>query len=161
MGPLKHVGCIVAAMLPGLWVGCAGVSYSDGAHSPAAAVTPKRLWRAQGSLQNAHLAIDGNQATAAVAALPYNGAALTIDLAKPCLFNMIAIEHGPDEWGFARRVSVLTSLDGEVFTNRFTASGTRWISIFCLIEPTLARYIRLQAVVPGQRPWSVAEVHVQ
>jgi len=161
MGVLRRIACIAVAVFGVLPVGCGATAYREGAHSQAAAVTPKRLWRVRGDLQNAHLAVDANKATAAVAPLPYDGATITIDLAKPCLFNMIAVVHGPDEWGFCRRVSVLTSLDGEVFTDRFTAGGTRWISTFCLIEPTLARYIRLEAITPGQRPWSVAEIHIQ
>ena len=161
MAVLRRIASLAVAVFLVLSGGCGGASYRDGAHSQAAAVTPRRLWVVRGDLRNVHYAIDASKATAAIAPLPYDGATVTIDLAKPCLFNMIAVEHGPDEWGFCRRVRVLTSLDGEAFTNRFTAAGTRWISTFCLIEPTLARYVRLEAIQPGQRPWSVAEIHIQ
>ena len=116
------------------------------------------MWRATGDVQNPGFAIDGSLATAAVAGGSYDNASITIDLGKACLFNLIQIEHGPDEQGYARRVSVLISLDGEKFERIREVPGTRKVTSISLITPTLGRYIRLQASIAGSQPWSIAEI---
>ena len=106
-------------------------------------------------------AVDGNINTRAVASSDGATPQLTIDLGKPGMFNMVVIDHGRNELGFASEVRVQTSLDGRVFTNRYSASGARRVSSFLLLTPVLARYVRLEAVAPGQSPWSLAEIHIQ
>ena len=107
-------------------------------------------------------AIDGNAATAAVAPRSgYDGASITIDLGKMCLFNFVAIEHGPNPLGYARQVGILTSSDGKTFTRRYSGPGKRKVTGLLLTKPIMARYVKLQADVPGARPWSVAEVYLQ
>jgi len=118
-------------------------------------------WRAEGSLRNPQLAIDGNLSTAAVSEPLYAGAFLTIDLGKPCLFNMVVLDHGSDEHGHARKVALLTSMDGKSYTRQLVASGTRRVTTLSAITLILARYVRLQAAVPGDQPWSIAEVYLQ
>ena len=119
------------------------------------------MWRASGDLRVPNITIDGNINTIAISPNSDGRGTLTIDLGKPCMFNMIVVEHGANEFGFARRVAVSTSLDGQAFTQRYTGHGTRRVTILCPATPMLARYVRLQAVVAGDQPWSVAEVYFQ
>jgi len=150
--------CLAAAQ------GGCGVSdiYSANGPKPQAAALSKRPnWRVSGDLKDPAKAVDGDVNTAALSGRIYANASLTIDLGKPCVFNMVIIDHGPNETGFCGRVAVLTSLDGTTFTHRHTAPGTRRVTIASLIAPALARYVRLQAVQEGSEPWSVAEVYLQ
>jgi hypothetical protein len=138
--------------------GCATKFDHAGPRSPASAITPHTQWRVSGDLTNPAAAADGDLTTAAISQAAYAGAELTVDLGKPCLFNMIVMDHGPMPEGFPRRMAVLTSLDGREFTYTYGKEGNRQRTVFVLITPTLARYIRIKAVVPGSEPWSVGEV---
>ena len=149
---------LLIAMLASCVTGAGCGNGYDNGRSEAAIITPRRTWRASGDMRTVQAAIDQDLATAAVSAESGGRGTITIDLGKPCLFNMIFIEHGPNEMGFARRVAVLTSMDGEVFTQRYAGPGTRRVTALYLGAPVLARYVRLRAVVAGDRPWSVAEV---
>jgi len=144
-------------------VGCdPGPVYTGGNHKVASGSVPDRgLWEAYGTVANPGHAIDGNIYTVATGAGRDRTASLVVDLGKPGLFNMVAIDHGRNVFGFARQVEVHTSLDGKRFTRRYVALGTRRVSTFCLIRPVLARYVRLDAVVAGDEPWSLAEIHLQ
>jgi len=139
--------------------GC-GVAYQDG-RSAAAAISLRSAWKVTGDMRSVGYAIDQDVTTAAISSSADNKGMLTIDLGKPCLFNMVVIDHGGREKGFARRVAVLTSIDGEIFTHHYAGPGTRKVTILWLGAPTLARYVRLQTLVGGDEPWSVAEVHLQ
>lgn len=140
--------------------GCGSSMYQEG-RSQASAISPRVFWQVSGDMRGLQAAIDGDVSTAAISALPDGGGAITIDLGKPCVFNMVVVEHGTNEFAFARRVVLLTSLDGISFTQRYSALGTRRVTILCPVSPILARYVRLQAAVPGDLPWSVAEVYLQ
>jgi hypothetical protein len=129
--------------------------------TPTAAVSPIEKWKAQGTLRDVGSAIDGNLNTAASAAPGSSNAVLTIDLGKMSLFNMAVIEHGPRPQAFARRVSVLTSPDGENFTLVHTSPGTPRKTYISILTPVLARYVRFQAILGEDRPWSVAEIYFQ
>jgi hypothetical protein len=128
---------------------------------PAAAISDPQIWRLGGNLYNLGHAADGSTSTATVSDPAYRNATLTIDLGKPCLFNAIFIDHGPSAMGFCRRVAVLTSLDGKHFSQQHVGPGTRRVTSLCIIKPVLARYIRLQAIIPGDRAWSIGEVYIQ
>ncbi len=117
-------------------------------------------WRLTGTLANAAAAADGNIATIARAE-SRGGGALTIDLGKPGVFNMVVLDHGKEEFGYAGRARVLTSVDGRSFVPRHNAPGTRRVSSYLLISPVLARYVRIQVTRPGPKPWAVAEIHLQ
>ncbi len=140
--------------------GCAGNIYDEG-RAEAAAISLRRTWKVTGDMQSVASAIDQNIGTAAVSSTSDGKGTITIDLSKPCLFNMVVIEHGNNEMGFARRVAVLTSLDGEIFTQRYAGLGTRRVTILYMGAPVLARFVRLRALVAGDHPWSVAEVYLQ
>ena len=135
--------------------------YDSGTKFPAAAISDRKTWKAGGGVRTPASAIDGNLSTAAVTGYSYENKAIVIDLGKVCLFNMIIVEHGNDEFGFCRRVGIWTSIDGKEYTHRADVPGTRKVSIFALVTPVLARHVRLQAVVAGNRPWSIAEVYLQ
>ena len=124
-------------------------------------VPDRRFWKAYGTVGSPAQAIDGNIHTAAVANDADSPARLLIDLGKAGTLNMIVIDHGPDQFGFAREVEVHTSLDGRRWIPRHAALGTRRVTTLLLMNPVLARYIRLDAVVPGTKPWSLAEIHMQ
>jgi hypothetical protein len=123
-------------------------------------MTPRGRWKASGDLQNPQKAIDGDVGTAAVSASRYDNAQLTIDLGKICHFSMVVVDHGTNEFGFCRRLAVLTSEDGVTFKNQAAVPGLRRATAVVLPEQVLARYVRLQAVAAGDRPWSVAEVYL-
>jgi len=144
-------------------VGCEGAPiYTEGDRRWAIGQVPDRsLWEAHGTMASAGQAIDGNIHTAAVAGEADRSASLVVDLGKPGTLNMVVVDHGRNEFGFARQVEVHTSLDGKRFTRRLVGLGTRRVSTFLLISPVLARYVRLDAVVVGDRPWSLAEIHLQ
>jgi hypothetical protein len=141
--------------------GCATEFSQDNPKPPASAVSSRWTWKAQGDLRDPARAIDGLLSTAAVSDADYVNAALTIDLGKPCVLNLVVIHHGPDEYGFCKRVAMATSMDGTSFIERYAGAGARHRTSLLLLTPTLARYIRLQAIVPGSQPWSVGEVFVQ
>jgi hypothetical protein len=143
-------------------VGCDPSPIYDSPGRPiVGAVTERSLWRASGTVKDPASATDGSIDTAAVATNTPTAPTLTIDLGKPCLFNLLVLDHGREPFGFARRVVVATSLDGKTFAQQYAASGTRRVSTFLLVTPVLARYVQFQATAPGQKPWTVAEVHLQ
>lgn len=148
---------VLGAGIPG--IGCSGPIYRDG-RAEAALITPRDTWRLSGDMKSVFLAADQNISTAAVSGDSSGRGTITIDLGKPCVFNMVIIEHGEDEMGFAPHVAVLTSLDGQVFTQNCVGVGTRRVTILYLGGPALARYVRLQALTVGQRPWTVAEIYL-
>jgi hypothetical protein len=74
---------------------------------------------------------------------------------------MVIVDHGREDMAFAQQVGMMTSLDGRTFVRRYTGVGTRRVTTFCLMTPVLARYVRLEVLVPGDKPWAVAEVYVQ
>jgi len=124
-------------------------------------VPDRARWQATGTVSDAPKAIDGNVNTAAVAGNGVESPSLMIDLGKEAILNMVVLDHGRNEFGFARQVAVSTSVDGRRFIRRHTSPGTRRVSSLLLVSPVLARYIRLDVIVPGTSPWSVGEVHVQ
>lgn len=142
-----------------LGAGCNGSRYQN-SRAEAAAITPRSTWQVSGDLRTHPAAIDQNISTAAVSADSSGRGTITIDLSKPCLFNMVIIEHGPDEMGFAPRVAVHISLDGQTFSQHYVGVGSRRVTILYMGGPVLARYVRLQALAAGQRPWSVAEIYL-
>lgn len=136
--------------------------YANGAQRMGIGTVPDQsIWSASGAAENPEQAIDGNIHTAAVVSGVGKPAKLTIDLGKPATFNMVVIDHGREEFGFARRVEIHTSLDGERFTRRLAGPGTRRVSTFLLDSPVLARYVRIDGVMLGQKAWTLAEVHLQ
>jgi hypothetical protein len=128
---------------------------------PVGRVPDRAKWVVYGTVANPGYAVDGSLQTVASAANTGGNASLTINLGKAGHFHMIVVDHGRDEFGFARQVLVETSLDGREFTARHRAFGTRRVSTFLLPRPVLAKYVRLRALVPGERPWALAEIHIQ
>jgi len=126
-----------------------------------ASITPRTTWRASGSITNPRNAIDDDLLTAASSGYQKSGGEIVIDLGKKCLFSMVIIDHGESRDGYARRVGVATSTTGKVYTERYTAPGSRRVTHVLLPQPTMARYVRLRVAAAGRRPWSVAEVYLQ
>lgn len=131
---------------------------SEGPKAPGSVITERRLWQASGDLENCSAAIDGSLSTAAVSKRNTEGSQITIDLGKPCVFNLVILEHGDDEFGFCRRMAMLTSMDGENFVKVCESTDSRRAAYITPITTQLARYVRLQIVTPGARPWAVAEI---
>jgi hypothetical protein len=140
--------------------GCTNPIYDEASGRSPYAMTPRSTWKIVGDVRDPQKAIDNDLGTAAVTGPNYENAVVTIDLGKPRLFNMVVIDHGRDEMGFCKRVAVYTSQDGQNFAYQYATLGTRRVTVIALPNPTLARYIRLQAVVPGANPWSLAEIYV-
>jgi hypothetical protein len=126
------------------------------------AVSDWRVWRATGvGIAHPERAIDRDLTSYAVTGPSYQDAQLTIDLGKPCLFNLVTIDHGTEQTGCCRRVAVLTSMNGRDFVYRYAVDDTRRIAELFLPAPVLARYVRLQVILQGDKPWSIAEVYLQ
>lgn len=159
--PVKGRAICTLLTLGGLLLGGCASTWDHARRAPAAAISPRSSWKARGSVSDAEGAIDGNPTTAAVTGRQYQQAYITIDLGKPCVFNMVAVQHGADQFGFARRLGLWTSLDGQTFTKIHEVPGTRRITYILPIKPILARYVKLQVVTAGVRPWSVAEIYLQ
>lgn len=154
-------GAVLAGVL--LAGGCAsGPLYAPtGPRAPASSVSGRGAWRLSGDLRRLGAATDGDVTTAAVSGEQHRGAELTVDLGKPCVFNTVVADHGARRTGFCRRLTVLTSLDGKRYRRRLSLPGTRRVTTACLLTPVLARYVRLRADVPGDQPWTIAELYVQ
>jgi hypothetical protein len=149
---------VVAVLL----AGCSGQVYDPAAGAALPGAIPNRYtWRASGDFPKPVFAIDGDVNTVTSTVASYGNASMTIDLGKASIFNMVVMDHGVYEYGFPRRVAVLTSLDGKNFSYRFAGPGTRRVTILSLMTPTMARYVKLQAVEPGDKPWSIAELYFQ
>ncbi|RPI62151.1 MAG: discoidin domain-containing protein [Planctomycetaceae bacterium] len=151
---------ILAAGLLGL-AGCASSVYEHGPTFQAAVVTPNTSWKITGDLSNMGAAIDGNTMLPATSGANYANASFTIDLSKPCLFNMIALDQGFFEDHFPRRVAIYTSMDGKNWSFIYAAPGTRRVTVMTWATPVLARYVKVVAAMPGEKPWAVAEVYIQ
>jgi hypothetical protein len=159
---LQGIILVLTSGLAGLAPGCAQSPIYDPAENhPIGNVSQRHLWRLGGDLKDPAKAADGDLATAATDPQRRANATLTIDLGKPCVFNLVIVDHGLNQYGFCRRMVVLTSMDGQTFTQRHAVPGTRRVTAAMLPEFVLARYIRLQAATPGDRPWSIAEVYIQ
>jgi hypothetical protein len=170
--PERHCGaaskCIMAAMkklclfallvLTGM-LGCEPDLSSGGYAGPK--MTPRNTWGAGGTLPGAALAVDGDPRTAATSDNPRGSAELIIDLREPCEFESVIIDHGHNEMGFARKLAVATSMDGNTYLERYVGPDTRRVAILSLPGPVLARFVRIKVVTPGLQPWSVAEVSVR
>ena len=128
---------------------------------PVGYVPDRAKWVVYGTVANPGYAVDGSIQTVATAPDGARNASLTINLGKTSHFHMIVVDHGRSEFGFARHVLVETSSDGKHFTPRHRAFGTRRVSTFLLPRPVVAKYLRLRATVPGEKPWSLAEIHIQ
>jgi len=162
-----------AAGMKGLWawfLGCAIPLAGCGPvplYAPSAggylgpSITPRRRWVLSGTLAGPALAVDGDLLTAARAARDQLGAHLIIDLKEPCVFQSVIIDHGAAAGGHCRLVALDTSVDGTRWRRRYAAAGTRRVTVLCLPEVVLARYVRLRCVVPGPGRWTIAEVYLQ
>jgi hypothetical protein len=152
---------VVSSFVAAFCAGCVDAGWEhDGPRAAGSAIGPRSAWRAGGDVRDAARAVDGDTGTAAMGAEPPAQNQLTIDLGKPSMFNMVVIDHGSTSGGYPRRVAVLTSMDGRTFTQRHVAPGTPRYTSLCLLTPTLARFVRLQAVAPGQKPWNITEVYL-
>jgi hypothetical protein len=158
----RRAAVILASWAAGAALGCApGEIYEHGRRFAPGTVTARSRWRLSGEVDGAAAAVDNDVTTAAVAAAPYQNATLTIDLGELSTFNMVTVDHGRDDQGFARRVELLTSTDGKRYVRQAVVAGTRRVTTICLVTPQAARYVRLRATGDGRRAWSVAEVYIQ
>lgn len=157
-------GLLLLMTLAGLGPGCtpAGPIYEgDSGGFLAESITPRTQWTPSSNLSDPAAAIDNDLNTAASAGNASAGYVIVLDLAKPCLFQTIIIDHGPAEMGYCGAIEVATSIDGRQFVTEYRTFGTRRVTIISLPEPTLGRYVRLQCQSPGPEPWSVAEIYLQ
>lgn len=141
--------------------GCADTVYSRSSQAATASVSHYKSWTITGDLNDLPAAIDDNVNTAAVSKSYYSNAYFTIDLGKPCVFNTVILDHGFQFDGYCRRTAVYISADGKNFQYQYAVPGTRRVTILNWVTPVMARYVRVQALAPGEKPWSVAEVYVQ
>ena len=155
------ISVVLAALLASL-LGCES-GYSEHNKQAASSISLRKEWipASSASVANPELALDGNMGTAAKSGSSQTDAWVELDLGEVCLFNEVIIEHGLAEEGFAGRVSIYTSIDGENYTYRFTGPGNRRVSIFALVTPVLAKYVRLEVSQPGPHMWSLAEVYLR
>jgi hypothetical protein len=163
MNWFRRLACIFVALVLPL-AGCdnvGGIYRSTTGGYLGADISPKNTWLVRGDLQNPLAAVDEDMATAARSDYDYSGAAITIDLRRPCVFQTVVVDHGAGEHGHASKVAVATSADGKSFTDRHVSPGKRRVTILCLPKPVLARYLRLRVTAPGVQPWNIAEIYLQ
>jgi len=143
-------------------VGCDGsATYrAEGPLALAGQVSPKAEWKATGTLVDLPKAFDGDLSTAAIARTRSSNE-ITIDLGRVCMFNLVAIHHGDREHAHCRRLAILVSLDGKEYKFCASGPGKRKVTNIFLGKYVLARYLRIQALIPGDEPWAVAEVYLQ
>ncbi len=155
--------CVLAVIAAGVLTGCDGSNgFDESSQAPASRIAPKSGWMVQArGVQNADYAIDGNPSTYATTPEGYREAALTIDLGEPSLFNMLVVDHGDEADGFARRLVISTSMDGQTYKRRAIAPGNRVVSNVCIVTPVLARYVRIEVIESWWQPWSVAEIQLK
>ena len=159
---MHRIALIVLLMASMLACAGCGPGYTDdGPRAAGSAISAKRLWRVSGELANAQAATDGDTGTCAVSGPTYTNATLMLDLGKPSVFNMLVLDQAGDPAGYPRRLAVQTSMDGRNFSQVATVPGNRRYTIISLIAPTLARYVRLQVLHQGERPWNIAEIYIQ
>ena len=153
--------CLAACglLLAGCGPGPVYVPSTGGYLGPS--ITPQQRWSLSGTVAEPALAADGDRSTAAQAGRGQTDAELVIDLREPCVFQSVVIHHGAVERGYCRLVALDTSVDGRSWRQRYTAAGTRQVTILCLPEVVLARHIRLRCLVPGPERWTIAEVYLQ
>lgn len=158
----SEIKYITAALMAALMLsGCKPAYQQKPLDFAREAITPKSRWKISGNAPKAGRAIDNNLGTAAVDQRPQSGDSLIVDFGRPCMFNMVVVEHGPNPHGYARRLELSTGTDGKRFTTQKTVYGTREVTTVLLIRPTLARYIRLKILQPGPKSWSVGEIYIQ
>ena len=159
---MKALSCVLAAVSGCclLAPGCTGPIYQPGQQYFPDAISPRTQWTATGTVADPVKAIDGNVATAAVAPVGVADPMLVVDLGKPCLLNMIVVDHGANEMGYCRLLAVQTSDDGMHWVERASVPGLRRVTNVLLTSQVLARYVRLKVARPGGGPWSVAEVYI-
>ena len=147
---------ILAMVLLG---GCADPTWRD---ASSTSISSRGSWRVWGDFRDPAAVTDGNLNTVASTSDNYRSATLTTDLGKSCVFNMIILDQGPGhEENYCRRFSVLISDDNLNYRTIYTGVGTRRVTYVKVLTPTLARYVRLEANVPGDRPWRIAEMYLQ
>ncbi len=141
--------------------GCNGPMYTDGQRFMPGRITPQRKWVVSSTdLKNPSYAADGNIHTAAVSSASFGVAELTIDLGKQCVFNMVTVDHGSNNFGFVRRVELLTSREGITFQQQASNPDLRRVITFLLKKPVMGRYLKIRTVVGGTIPWTVAEIYL-
>jgi len=123
-------------------------------------VSPRSQWTVTGAVKDSNFACDGKIETVAVGPNRAQGS-VTIDLGKTCYFNFIVIDHGADQQAYPHRAEIATSTDGRNFSTQISGPGTRRVSNFLLRKAVLARYVRITAVKPGAKPWTLAEVYIR
>jgi len=138
-----------------------GQIIDHGPREAGAAISDKSQWKLSGDFTDPAHAADGDVLTVATSSASPTSF-LQIDLGKPCVFNLIVIDHGPDHsTDFPGRLTVTMSYDGKTWGEETAVQGTRRITYIPLVGPRLARYVRLQTQVRGDGPWTVAEVYFQ
>jgi hypothetical protein len=159
MAAMKSL-CVFACLSATLLAGCDPNQNGSGNYV-GPRITPRRSWVAGGTLPNAALAIDGEVSTAAACESQNAAPELIIDLHEPCEFQSVWIDHGHNEMGYARKLAIATSMDGNSYLDRYVGPDTRRMAILALPGPVLARFIRIKVIIAGLQPWSVAEVSLQ
>lgn len=156
---------ITAILLTVVLLGCMGctgaIIEQDAFGTPATAVTPSNSWVVSCNFGNAKVLNDSGVGSCLVTPNTTDQAFVVVDMGKRCLFNQVILDHGTNEFGCARRVAVYTSLDGREYTQQYIGPGTRRLTYLNLITPVLARYVRVQVVQHGDRPWSLAEIYIR
>lgn len=118
-------------------------------------------WSASASVgSSASNAIDGDGSTGwSTAVAQAAGQWFQLDLARPHVFNQIAIDAGSSTGNYPRGYQVLVSNDGSTWTDVATGAGTQAFTTI-LFAPQSARYIRIVQTGSASSPWSIAEINL-
>ena len=108
--------------------------------------------------------VDNDLGTAWVSPTPLGpGSGLVIDLGQKAIVHRLFFTPGKNEGGTPRRFKVVF-IDGQAngpataTLNVELPAGRSDVNLF--FDPVVTRYIRLEAVVPNENPWSIAELEL-
>jgi glucosylceramidase len=87
------------------------------------------------------------------------GQYLQADLARPAIFDRIALDSGGNLGEYARGVTVSASLDGRRWKTIATGAGTGQLTTLD-VRRTKARYLRITLTAAATAPWSVADLRL-
>jgi hypothetical protein len=107
---------------------------------------------------------DNDLGTAWVSPAPLTpGSGVDIDLGQEAIVHRLFLTPGKNRGGTPRRFKVVFSDQpangpGATTLNVELPAGRSDVNLF--FDPVVTRYIRLEAVVPNEKPWSIAELEL-
>jgi glucosylceramidase len=126
----------------------------------AQVATPGATATANPAGETPEAAVDGDASTrwsSGTAQAP--GQYLQADLARPAIFDRVAVDSGGNLGDYARGWTLTASLDGTTWRTLASGAGTGQLSTVD-VPRTKARYLRITATTGAANWWSIADLRV-